>query len=419
MMPIIHYAFILSIAWLVFKKWGAAYPRLFWISFLSRVAVGAVLGLVYLYYYSANDTWIFFNDATILAQFGWRDVEGYLKFLFFDEAPGYLLDQLINSQERSLFLIKIMSLISWLGGDTYWVSAAWFSLISFLAAWYLFSVITFHFEKSWVAAAIAFLFFPSIVFWSSGLVKETMALAGIYFVSGIFLKFRFNQKVRWFEWILALGGCWVAWNLKYYWAAMFIATIITYLLVFLLRIRIPFIKNNKIATWIVIFVLLCAGVSFSHPNFYPHRFLEVLLTNHDEFVRISKDDGLIHFYQLHASWGSVILNAPWALFSGILRPFLGEASGLMAALASVENMVIMVLLISAMARIRILKSPRLLLLSVGVYIVVLCVFLALSTPNLGTLSRYRIGFLPFLIFMISYRNPLLDYLINRFRFLQS
>jgi hypothetical protein len=30
------------------------------------------------------------------------------------------------------------------------------------------------------------------------------------------------------------------------------------------------------------------------------------------------------------------------------------------------------------------------------YVVFLCVFLALSTPNFGTLSRYRIGFTPFL-----------------------
>jgi hypothetical protein len=43
---------------------------------------------------------------------------------------------------------------------------------------------------------------------------------------------------------------------------------------------------------------------------------------------------------------------------------------------------------------------RLLILAVIVYAVVLCIFLAISTPNFGTLARYRIGFLPFLIVLL-------------------
>jgi hypothetical protein len=37
----------------------------------------------------------------------------------------------------------------------------------------------------------------------------------------------------------------------------------------------------------------------------------------------------------------------------------------------------------------------------------LAIFLALSTPNFGTLSRYKIGFFPFLVFLTLYKNPLL------------
>jgi hypothetical protein len=156
-----------------------------------------------------------------------------------------------------------------------------------------------------------------------------------------------------------------------------------------------------------------------HPNFYLNRFLDVVITNHDDFARISADKGLIHFYDLHAHWSSVILNAPWALFSGLLRPFVWEANGLMSILASLENLLIVILLISSLSRVTRIEKHRLLLISTGTYIVLLCIFLALSTPNLGTLSRYRVGFLPFLIFIISYRNPLLVYLIRRIKFLPT
>jgi hypothetical protein len=57
-----------------------------------------------------------------------------------------------------------------------------------------------------------------------------------------------------------------------------------------------------------------------------------------------------------------------------------------------------------------LRQPvSILFLATASYCIVLCVFLALSTPNLGTLSRYRVGFLPFLIFLLAYRNPLIDF----------
>ncbi len=416
MMGVVHFIIIFSIAWIFFKKLGNEYPRVFWLAFGFKLLMGAGLGLVYIYYYSANDTWLFFKDSTVLAQFGKSDFTTYLNFLFTDELPDHLKDQLLNSQPRSLFLVKFMSVFSWIGSNNYWISAAYFSLIAFLASWYLFIVVTSLFENSWLAASISFLFFPSVIFWSSGLIKETLALAGIYFIAGLFLKFIHKQKVMWFEWSIALYGFYVAWNLKYYWTALFGAVVFTYVIVFFLSKKVSFFKKCKTLSWCAIFTFLCGMASLLHPNFYLHRFLEVLITNHDDFIKISADDGLIHFYNLHASWASVILNSPWALFSGLLRPFVWEASGVTAILASFENLFITILLVSALSGLRGKRSHWLLLLSTIIYIVLLCIFLALSTPNLGTLSRYRVGFLPFLIFIISYRNPLLGYLSNRMKF---
>lgn len=419
MITVLNCIAIISLILLVYSKYGREFPRIFWLALPYKIGMGLALGWVYLYYYTANDTWIFFQDANVLADFGRGDMEGFLKFMLADSATDELANQLINSQERSLFLIKIMSVFSMAGGNNYWISATWFSVISFLAAWYLFIVVVRLFENSWMAAACSFLFFPSIVFWSSGLIKETMALSGIYFISGLFLKSTFKQKSIWVEWILALCALWVAWSLKYYWTALFGAVLFTYVVVFVLSKKSSFVYRSKIITWIITFALLCGVVSLLHPNFYPSRFLEVLITNHNDFVRISDDDGLIHFYQLQASWASVLLNTPWALFSGLLRPFVWESTGLMSLLASLENVVITLLLISAVRRVFQVNTNRLLLLSVILYITSLCVFLALSTPNLGTLSRYRVGFLPFLIFIITYRNPLFTYFSTRIKFLQT
>jgi hypothetical protein len=49
-----------------------------------------------------------------------------------------------------------------------------------------------------------------------------------------------------------------------------------------------------------------------------------------------------------------------------------------------------------------------LVFSVIVYVSLLCIFLSLSTPNFGTLSRYRVGFISFFFLLVAGRHPLLN-----------
>jgi hypothetical protein len=407
---------ILALSGLFFKQAAGEYPRLFWFALLFKMAMAVSLGLVYLYYYTANDTWLFFKDATTLADYARNDFSSYLKFLWSNDQSSVI--EISNMQERSLFLVKIISFFSIISNNNYWITAIYFSLISFIASWNLFRVIVKNFDNSQSAAALAFLFFPSIIFWSSGLVKETLALAGIYFISLVFIKIVKTDKIFWWEWVLTVLAFYSAWNLKYYWTALFMAVVITSVLFFFLLKRIKLLSKYRLLGWGVIFLLLSSVVSLSHPNFYLSRFLNVLITNHNDFLKISKPDGIIHYYNLTASWWSVFINSPWAFFSGLFRPVVWEASGLTSLLASIENLVMVVLVFACFFR-KWIKKDSLLLISTLVYISLLCVFLALSTPNLGTLSRYRIGFLPFFIFIISYRNPLLSYFSIRFKFLHK
>ncbi|MEQ1587310.1 MAG: hypothetical protein ABL895_15580 [Cyclobacteriaceae bacterium] len=418
-MMLLNIAILISLALLFYRRAAGGSPRLFWVALLFKVSMAVALGLVYRYYYSANDTWLFFDDAVKLADFARRDLSLYFQFLWTSDSTLSVWNELANTQERSLFLIKLISIFTLISSNNYWISAVYFAFISFIAAWYLFRTVTQHFPESQNSAALAFLFFPSVVFWGSGLVKETFALAGIYFLASLFIKLVKAAKVNWLEWVMMPISFYVAWNLKYYWTALFMAVVTTSLLNFFLRNRFAFLNNYKMSLWAGIFIILIAASSLMHPNFYLSRFLDVLITNHNDFVKISKAEGLIHYYQLTADWWSVCINAPWALISGLFRPFVWEAIGATSVLASFENLLFLVLVVSSLFRKKTASADHLLYYSVLVYVVLLCIFLALSTPNLGTLSRYRIGFTPFLVFIASYRNPLLHYLFDRNNLLRS
>jgi hypothetical protein len=417
-MILANIAILLALAWFFFKQHAGDYPRLFWIALVYKSAMAVALGLVYRYYYSANDTWLFFEDATKLADFARMDFELYVQFLLNSDTTYSIWNELANTQARSLFLVKLISIFSLITGKNYWISAVYFAFISFTASWYLFRIVTKHVQQSKTPAALAFLFFPSVVFWGSGLVKETLALAGIYFIAAIFIKVVKADRTHWPEWFLMVISFYIAWSLKYYWTALFMAVVTTSVLTLFFTKRVVALKTNPVVTWVGIFLILVVVASTMHPNFYLSRFLDVLITNHNDFVRISKPEGLIHYYQLTADWWSVCINAPWALISGLFRPVVWEASGAAATVAAIENLFLLVLVFSSLFREKDTTSQQLLFYSTIVYVALLCIFLALSTPNLGTLSRYRIGFLPFLVFVVSYRNPLLQYLFSRIRLLR-
>ncbi len=403
---------LLGVATWWMKKYAGDYKKLFWTGLVVKFMMGITLGLVYQYYYPTNDTWLFFDDASHLADVSRTSFADYWNFLWTSDV-SLLSQKPVFTESRSVFLVKILSIFCFISSNNYWICAAWFSLFSFMASWYLFRIVIRFFEKSEIAAALSLLLFPSILFWSSGVVKETVALAGVYLITGMFIQAMKGVLPNWRQSILAIISIYVIWMLKYYWLAVLLPIMFTSIFTQVLHTRLLNQKHHILITWSVIFLLSIAVVTQLHPNFYLSRFLEVLVSNHYEFVAISDPDGLIHYNSLQASWWSVLINAPWALFSGLFRPFFWQASGMLPVLASVENLMLLFLTLSAMYSRWWLKQDRLLILSGVVYIIVLCVFLSLSTPNLGTLSRYRIGFLPVMVFIISYRNLLLNKLLTR------
>jgi len=414
-LAIFHVALIFYCVYSLGKKCEVVSPKLFWVAFLFRLVAGISLGLIYTYYYSAGDTWSFFNDAKIFSTLARTDFFSYLKTIFDFSENQSLIDGLVNQDSRSIFFIKIISVFCLLSFDNYWVCAAYFSLLGFISSWMLHHKVITIFPNSQRASALAFLFFPSVVFWSSGLEKESTALCGIYFLANGFLALMSSPKPAKSFWWLVIPVCYVVWGLKYYWAVIFFVSIFTALIIRVLVSKFPLVKKYWIIAWVVSFSAIGILLSFAHPNFYLNGFLEVIISNHNDFATISNPKNLIHFFQLDQTWTSIIINSPWALLSGLFRPMIGEGQGLLGWIASIENSFVLILFVSALLNLKraLTSAHQIILMAALSYCIVLCVFLALSTPNFGTLSRYRVGFLPFFVFVIAYRNPIVEWLSDK------
>ena len=411
---IINFLVIFLLCFWMWKKQDLRLRPYFWPALVLKIGAGITLGLLYKYYYSVGDTFIFFEDANKLTDLFWITPGTYFNVLLTGDESDLVGNALINTQSRSLFLVKIVSLINLFTGNNYWITCSYFSLVSFWSAFLFFQKVAITFPGSKLAAAIAFLFFPSIVFWSSGIIKESVALAGLFLLSRVSLTLLTNSKPFWWEWMLALVSAIVVWNLKYYWMAVFVPIAVTTLLIHFITQGKELQTGIKILIWIIAFLLFCFGVTLVHPNFYLENFLQVLVENYNQFIRISPQGSVI-YYQLEPSWWSVFLNSPLALVSGLFRPFIWEANNFLQMIVAIENLFVFILFTTTFIRFRSIgQSPhRLLIFSVVVYIVILCVFLALSTPNLGTLARYKVGFQPFLVYILLANNVVINRIILR------
>lgn len=409
---IIHIIILAAFSYGLWKREFSSLKIYFWPALIAKVLAGIALGLLYTYYYPVGDTFQYFEDGTKLTALAQDDLNSYFAFLWSGNESFDIWTTIVLKEPRALFLIKIVSLLCLITLNNYWIISIYFSMASFYGAWLLAKQIVVLNQSYRNAVAIAFLFFPSVVFWSSGLIKESLAMACLFFLSSHFIKAWIKEKLTIAEWFFLMFTLWMLWNLKYYYLAVFLPIVFTSLIVktFLL----PILNSKKIfvqlMVWFIVLTVPVVAISFVRPNFYPERFLQVIVSNNQAFLERSDPQDAIQFDYLQPTVISVLMNSPKALFSGLFRPFVWESHSVFQLLVAIENACIFLLTLAALFRWRtLLQSPhRLLVFSIVSYAILLCIFLTLSTPNFGTLARYKIGFMPFFLLVILIDNPILS-----------
>lgn len=407
--------FLALLCFLVYKRSSSPLRSWYWPSLLLHVICGIAIGALYLYHYKIGDTLSFFTEGIKLTDLAKSNVSMYLTFLWTDEAPATFMDTLHYKEARALFMVKLTSIVNLLSFNNYWISSVYFSLLCFFSSWKLSATLAKYYPQAKAAIVFSFLLLPSVVFWSSGIVKESVALATLLYVVHVFLHFYHDSRITWYRIIILLLSTWLLYTLKYYYVAVLMPVLVATLIHQQLAKRVSTTSFGfHMAIWVLSFLIISLSVTQLHPNFHLSRFLGVLYNNYLDFISFSEPGDVMLFSSLQESWSSVILLSPWAFFSGIFRPFIWESTNLLQAVASLENLLLLLLTLSALPSLRYLaKHPhRMLIATCIIYCFVLSTFLTLSTPNFGTLIRYRVGFLPFFVFLITASNPIFNTCIN-------
>ncbi|WP_222931467.1 hypothetical protein, partial [Xanthovirga aplysinae] len=159
---------------------------------------------------------------------------------------------------------------------------------------------------------------------------------------------------------------------------------------------------KRLAFWFLLLVLFFGGFTQLHPNLYVSRFIGVIVENYKIFESKSSYEDMIIYSGLSSEWTSIVFYLPKALFSGLFRPMLFEASTWLQILAALEKTLLFFMVLrffSSKTKFPV-QNQRPYLIALLLFILVSATVLAFTAPNFGTLNRYQIGFMPFLLFLI-------------------
>ncbi|MBO9699159.1 MAG: hypothetical protein J7604_03060 [Sporocytophaga sp.] len=382
---------------------------------LQKLISGICLGFVFLKFYNGTgDTFSFFEYAVKYSKMISNDPYGFIEF-FFENVTD---DKFLTSQPRVVAFIKIASLITFISFNNYWIATVYFSLISFSGFFYFANKVVSALPESKWHIAVAFLFFPSVVFWSSGFIKESIVMPAMLIITGNFFSWLYEKRsINFLSAIFTVLMCGLVFFIKFYYAVVLISVLIALGITQYLSRRVVLKSSMQVTAFFILLFILFIAVSFLNPYLSINTFLQSVYQNNVATVLLSSDEKLIHFYSLRPAISSFLINLPIAIFAGLFRPLIFEARNVFMIITGIENTCLVILTFYVFFNLKRSKgNTDILLVTSGTfYIVLLASLLAFSSPNLGTLARYKIGFLPFFIFLLLWYSPPIGKIVHRFK----
>lgn len=313
---------------------------------------------------------------------------------------------------NTLFFYKILALLGLASGGVLWLSGFYLSILCFVACWGLVRVFTrVLLEASAAGAGVAFLAWPTVVWWTAGLTKETLVVGAGAGVVALVLPLLYGPAmVRWWpaagRVMLALLLAWLMVRMRYFFALPLLGGGLA-LAAVRLATRRGWLGGNSWAQVGGLLLLLVAGgvaaVRIGGEHLSLAYFSREVAANYQHGLQTSVGRPHVQYSDWQPTPAGLLRNAPLAAVQTLVRPWPGESARPLYAGASLENALLMGLV--GLALLAVWRGcpgrlPVALVVVLLGYCLLLAAFIGLSTPNLGTLSRYRVALLPWLLLLL-------------------
>lgn len=409
--------------WMSRQSWAQELKPYFWPALGVKLLLVFVLAVLFHYGLMLGDRSAYHQGSIKLWHYAQQEPEPYLRMLFFNEFASEQVKASFPFTDyadhlNSFFFIKLLSLLNFVTGADYLLNNLYLALYSFWGSAYLVGVLARRYPQYKVAGAVAFLFFPTVLVWSVGLLKDPLMYGSMCWLTGAAVALANRQRVGMGSFLLLPLHLYLFVKIRMFYAALLVPLLLVYVLVQRLQVR--FTRLRSLRAQLLFFTVTGAvAIGMVALVFRDKLLVDYLpLYVHKSYAAmLPRAFGKPHIALegLQPTLQSMIIHYPEAALSSVYRPFIGEAWQPLYVLAGLENLIL--LFLTALAVLAAFKrGMRVELLHVVllVFILVMAGVTGLSTPNFGTLSRYRIVYLPFLVYLLL-QNVYAQRLLQRLR----
>ena len=328
--------------------------------------------------------------------------------LFFGSGEGYdkhILTIPVIRDTPSFFVARISFLFDLLTFSTYSATAVCFAIFAFIGSWLFFKAFYEEYPESHQAIAIAAFFIPSVFFWGSGILKDTVTLASVgiatYYTRKIFIAKHFTISGL----VILMISLYVIFSVKKYILFCFIPAALLW--VFSSRLaRVQSVIAKLMLVPFVVVISLFSGyysvikVGEGDEKYAVDKLAKTAkITAYDIRYQTGREAGSgYELGELDGTIGSLIRLLPQAINASLFRPYLWEVKNPLMLLSALESLTLLVLTIYIGVRVRrnlfniVLRPDILFCLTFSISF---AFAVGVSTFNFGTLTRYKIPMLPF------------------------
>jgi hypothetical protein len=382
---------------------------------LSVKLLGALgVGLIYQFYYGKNrlggDTSLYFRHAQIVYEAFLESPQLLYKFLqsngeYDIELFPYTVKMLWYHAPTEFIIVKFASILAAFTFCTYSSMACFFALLSFTGMWQMYRTFLKIYPHLHREMAIAVFFLPSVFFWGSGLLKDSLSIGALGWVFyGFYTIFIEKKKIISTSIILALSMYALA-AIKAYILLSFLPPAIFWIV----NENKNRIKNNTVrilltplalGIGIALALLSATNLSEGDARYDIDKISERSQVNTLYLTKQVVTGSAYDIGTFDGSLSSLATVGPAAIVVALYRPFLWESRNPMMLLSALESTWFIILTFQFFFKVGIVKAIKFIATKP---ILIFCIFFSLilgfgvgiNSGNFGTLVRYKIPIMPF------------------------
>lgn len=388
--------------------------------------IGAIsLGLVYFYYYKGGDTINYYTTGSALLNVLFDKPENFL-YLYFDK-PKVSEFFLINSpgeftywvnDEYAFFVSKCFVPLFLVSGKSYMTAAVVTASLCYLGVWRLFLVFTREFPGLERQFAWSILYVPSVIFWGSGIMKDSITFScACLYVHGFY--WFFTQRKRKLKFIVALlFGSYMLLAIKpYILFALLPGSILWFVSMRVTKIRSAFLKvmfaPTLLAIGLIIGIYVLQQMGDVLGDYSVDKVIKTASQGQQDLKQNYYGGNAFNIGDYEATVTGVLSVSHLAIFAALFRPTFLDVRNVVMAICAIENTFILLFTIYLLVKLKFFRFFSLitthpLLMFSFIFSIFFAFSVGVSISNYGALVRLKIPCIPFFLSSLVILNEMLN-----------